>query len=143
MHWHFKDFARYRLLDANQVKVRRSKKEAFCLAATDAVDYTVPGADWQPYNTDLQTACGDYSAVAVQEALASGSGDTYAQFRAGQSFSLKDLPNGTYYISVEANPDHRLVESTTDNNVSLRQVEIGGVPGARTVTVPPVGVIDR
>jgi hypothetical protein len=47
-HWHFKDFARYRLLDADRNAVVRSKKEAFCLANTDAIDYTVPGAELEP-----------------------------------------------------------------------------------------------
>ena len=58
-HWHFEDFARYRLLDANKHGVVRSKKEAFCLANTDMIDYTVPGANWNPDNTDLATSCGD------------------------------------------------------------------------------------
>ncbi len=57
-HWHFKDFARYRLLDADMTLAVARRKEAFCLANTDAVDYTVPDADWQPENTDLATACG-------------------------------------------------------------------------------------
>ena len=42
-HWHFEDFARYRLLNADQTKAVRSTKQSFCLANTDAVDYTVEG----------------------------------------------------------------------------------------------------
>ena len=99
-----------------------------------------PGV-WNPENTDLATSCGDYGSLSIREVLASGWGDTYAQFRAGQSFDLRGLPNGTYYVAVMANPDGRLVESATDNNVSLRQVVIGGRPGQRTVRVPQVGVI--
>jgi len=140
-HWHFEDFARYTLLDADKVEKVRSKKEAFCLANTDAVDTTVPGAAWNPYNTDLATACGDLSALSVREVLSSGWGDTYAQFRAGQSFNLKGLPNGKYYIAVIANPEHNLIESSYDNNVSLRKVWIGGTPDHRTVSVPQVGII--
>ena len=75
--------------------------------------------------------------------LAAGWGDTYAQFRAGQSFNLKNLPNGTYYIATIANPNHRLVESNTTDNVALRKIVIGGKAGARTVTVPQVGIIDE
>ena len=142
MHWHFTDFARYRLLDADKSAVVRSRKEAFCLAATDAVDYTVPDADWRPYNTDLQTACGAHTAISVREVLTTGSGDTYGQWRPGQSLKLTDLPNGKYFIEVAANPFDRLHETSTDNNVSYRKVWIGGVPGARTVRVPPVGLID-
>ena len=41
-HWHFQDFARYRLLNADQTEACARSKESFCLANTDAVDYTVP-----------------------------------------------------------------------------------------------------
>ena len=140
-HWHFRDFARYRLVDADKEAVVRSSKEAFCLANTDAVDYTVPGANWRPYNTDLRTACGSYGSLAVREVLDAGSGDTYGQWLPGQSFRLRGLPNGTYFIEVEANPMHRLYESSTDNNVSYRKVILGGKPDARTVRVPAVGLI--
>ena len=75
--------------------------------------------------------------------LASGWGDTYAQFRAGQSFDLEGLPNGTYYIAVDRQPARtgwsRRRPTTTS---SLRKVIIGGSPAHRTVTVPQVGVIE-
>lgn len=140
-HWHFLDFARYRLLKADKTNAVRSRKESFCLANTDAVDYTVPGADWKPENTDLHTSCGERDSLSIREVLSAGSGDTYQQFRAGQSFNLKGLPNGTYYISVEGNPMGTLAESNKKNNVALRRVIIGGTPGHRTVTVPRVGRI--
>jgi hypothetical protein len=140
-HWHFEDFARYSLLDADQAEVSRSKKEAFCLANTDSVDLTVPAADWQPENTDLSTSCGDYSSLSIREVLVSGWGDTYTQYRAGQSFPVKNLPNGTYYIAVTANPEHNLVESSTDNNQSLRQIRLSGPKNHRKVTVKQVGII--
>jgi hypothetical protein len=141
-HWHFTDFARYQLLNKDKTVARRSQKEAFCLANTDAVDYTLPAADWHPDGTDLGTACGDYGSQSVRESLATGSGDTYAQFRAGQSFDLKGLPNGVYYISVEANPERNLVETSTTNNDSLRRVVIGGKLGHRTVKYGKVGLVD-
>jgi hypothetical protein len=142
MHWHFTDFASYRLLNADQTKEVRSGKEAFCLANTDAVDYTVKGANWHPENTDLGSACGSQEAISVREVLDVGSGDTYTQERPGQSFDITDLPNGTYYIKVIANPENRLKESSTKNNVALRKVVLGGKPGARTVKVPPHHLID-
>jgi hypothetical protein len=140
-HWHFLDFARYRLLKADKTNAVRSRKESFCLANTDAVDYTVPGADWNPENTDLHTACGEENSLSIREVLSAGSGDTYQQFRAGQSFNLKGLPNGVYYIAVEANPLGTLAESSKKNNVQLRRIWIGGRPGHRTVHVPQVGRI--
>ncbi|WP_433337246.1 lysyl oxidase family protein [Spirillospora sp. CA-294931] len=142
MHWHFKDFASYRLLRADGKEVVRSQKEAFCLANTDAIDQTVKNANWKPGNTDLETACGDLSSLSVREVLDVGSGDTYEQHRPGQSFDITTLPNGVYHIQVIANPDRRLHESTTKNNVSLRKVVLGGKPGARTVKVPPVGLVN-
>ena len=37
-HWHFKQFAAYRLLGADKQQVVRSQKTGFCLAPTDAID---------------------------------------------------------------------------------------------------------
>ncbi|MFC8275820.1 lysyl oxidase family protein [Streptomyces sp. NPDC057271] len=136
VHWHFTDFASYRLLKADKKETVRSGKEAFCLANTDAVDYTVKNANWHPYNTDLATACGQENSISVREVLDVGSGDTYTQDLPGQSFDITDLPNGTYYIQVLANPENRLKETNTANNSALRKVVLGGKPGKRTVKVP-------
>ncbi|GAA3570720.1 lysyl oxidase family protein [Microlunatus spumicola] len=140
-HWHFQDFARYSLVSADHKTRVVSGKEAFCLANTDAVDYTVKGASWQPRNTDLSTACGSRSALGVREVLDTGSGDTYEQFREGQAFDLNGVANGTYYVEIAANPDRVLYERSTKNNVSQRKVVIGGTKGKRTVQVAKVGVI--
>lgn len=141
-HWHFEDFARYQLLDADGNTVVKSRKEAFCLANTDAVDYTVEGADWRPYNTDLSTSCGDYASLAVREVLLAGSGDTYYQSLPGQSFNVNDLPNGVYYVSVEANPHDVLQEGSTTNNDSRRKIRLMGTGAHRTVKVFPVGMVE-
>ncbi|GHE39159.1 hypothetical protein GCM10017771_57840 [Streptomyces capitiformicae] len=141
-HWHFTDFASYRLLSEDQTKEVRSGKEAFCLANTDAIDYTVKNANWHPENTDLSSACGYQDSISVREVLDVGSGDTYNQYRPGQSFDITDLPNGTYYIKVIANPENRLQETNHKNNIALRKVVLGGTPGARTVQVPPHDLID-
>jgi hypothetical protein len=141
-HWHFTDFAQYRLLDADKKVAVRSGKEAFCLANTDAIDYTLPHANWHPENTDLNTWCGNASALAVRQALDVGNGDTYHQDLPGQSFDITDLPNGTYYIEIVANPDRALHEQNTANNASHREIIIGGTPGDRTVEVPPHGLVD-
>ncbi|QNP64099.1 lysyl oxidase family protein [Streptomyces genisteinicus] len=141
-HWHFTDFASYRLLKADKKEAVRSGKEAFCLANTDAVDYTVKNANWHPENTDLSTACGQENSISVREVLDVGSGDTYTQDLPGQSFDITDLPNGTYWIQVLANPEKRLKETDLGNNSALRKVVLGGTKGARTVTVAPVGLVD-
>jgi hypothetical protein len=141
-HWHFTDFARYRLLNANKQVAVHGQKEAFCLAPTDAIDLTAPGANWKPFVTDLHSACGTSTAIAIRETLDTGWGDTYDQYLPGQSLDITSVPNGTYYIEIAANPDHRLYERSTRNNVSLRKVILGGTLGNRTVTVPPYQGID-
>ncbi|MBM7785402.1 lysyl oxidase family protein [Tenggerimyces flavus] len=141
-HWHFKDFAQYTLLKENKTEAVRSHKEAFCLAPTDAIDLLVKGANWQPGDRDLHTACGGKTALSIREVLDVGHGDTYTQARAGQAFDIQDLPNGVYFIKIEANPMKNLYESNLKNNVSLRKVILGGKPGARTVQVPPYEGID-
>lgn len=141
-HWHFQDFAAYSLLNADMQTVVDSGKEAFCLAPTDSVDLTIDGAEWRPWLTDLNTACGDEDSLWIREVLEAGWGDTYAQYRPGQSFEITGLPNGTYYIKVLANPDDVLLEGSTSNNEALRMVKIHGKAGERWVEVPPHGLID-
>jgi hypothetical protein len=141
-HWHFTDFARYRLLKADKQEAVRSGKEAFCLTPTHSIDLTVKGANWKPHSTGLTSACGEVTSLAIRETLDVGWGDTYDQSRPGQAFDLTGLPNGTYYIEITANPEGRLHERSRANNVSLRKVILGGRPGARTVQVPPHEGID-
>ena len=141
-HWHFKDFAAYSLLDSDKVKVLDSGKEAFCLAPTDPIDLTIAGAEWRPWLTNLNTACGEENSLWIREVLDTGWGDTYAQYRPGQSFDITNLPNGTYYIRVLANPDDVLLEGSSSNNEALRKVKLHGKPGERWVAVPAYGLID-
>ena len=140
-HWHFRQFAAYSLLDAEREEVRVSRKEAFCLAPTDAIDLTLPGASLNP-TVGLSTACGSESSIWTREILPLGWGDTYFQGLPGQSFNVTDLPNGTYYIRVEANPGGLLHEQTTANNVELREIVLKGRPENRRVVVPPWNGID-
>jgi hypothetical protein len=142
-HWHFEDFARYRLLNQDMTQAVKSRKQSFCLANTDAVDYTLPGSDWQPDNTDLSTACGGFDALSIREVLSAGSGDTYAQYRYGQAFPIKNVPNGVYYVAVEANPKGNLYELDESNNDSLRRIKLYGTPDHRKVKVSQVGIIDE
>ena len=135
-HWHFEQFARYSLLAADQTQIVRSEKTGFCLAPTDAIDMTAPGAEWNPYSIGLATACGSRSSIWTREVLPTGWGDTYFQGLPGQSFDITDLPNGTYFISVQANPDGLLIEGNTANNTELREIKLRGKPGHRRVIVP-------
>lgn len=140
-HWHFQQFVGYRLLNADGSEAVRSKKESFCLAPTDPIDLSLPGAEWAPAS-DFSTACGAPTSIWIREILPLGWGDTYYQGVPGQSFEITDVPNGTYFIEVQANPLGSLKEQDLSNNTQLREVILKGKPGNRKVVVPPWHGID-
>jgi hypothetical protein len=141
-HWHFEQFARYTLLNSHKSLVVRSHKVGFCIAPVDAINLLLPHAVWHPSFTGLLGECGSPSALWVAEELPIGWGDTYQQSLAGQAFNITNVPNGTYYIEVTANPEKVLYETTTSNDISFRKVILGGTPGHRTVQVPAWHGID-
>jgi hypothetical protein len=135
-HWHIQQFAAYRVIDAKMNELVRSSKQSFCLAPTDPVDLSLEGADWDVMSTGLRAACGELEALWIREVLPLGWGDTYFQV-GGQAFDVTHLPNGRYYIEVEANPLLLLKEQDTTNNTMRREIILKGKNGARRVTVLP------
>jgi hypothetical protein len=141
-HWHFQQFAEYQLLGADKKLVLRSQKVGFCIAPSDPVNLLLPHADWKPPVIGLSGQCGSPTALWVQEVMPVGWGDTYDQTRAGQAFDITNLPNGTYYIEVVANPMHVMHETDTSNDSSLRELILTGSPGHRHATVPAWNGLD-
>ncbi|MFC7491289.1 MULTISPECIES: lysyl oxidase family protein [unclassified Knoellia] len=133
LHWHFEDIAQYDLVAANG-SITRSGKQAFCLAATDPIDLTIPGAEQRVDTDRLWSACGGQAALWVRQVLPAGWGDTYYQGLPGQAFDINGLPNGAYSVRVTTNFRNRLKEANTSNNVSNTKILLGGSPGQRTVT---------
>jgi len=140
-HWHFLQFARYRLLSEDKVSIVKSRKQAFCLAPTDAIHLLLPTATWRPDEMGF-SRCGGPTSLWIREVLPVGWGDTYYQGLFGQGFEITDLPNGTYYIEVTANPTGLLFDRRTDNDTRLRRVILKGTPGDRVVIVPAWQGID-
>jgi len=141
-HWHFEQFAAYKLLGRGGKLAVRSQKTGFCIAPTDPVNLLLPNAVWQPSFVGLSGQCGAPTALWVREMMPVGWGDTYFQSIAGQAFDITKLPNGTYYIEVMANPGHILHETTAANDIALRRVIISGTRGHRHVKVPAWNGID-
>ena len=135
-HWHFREFARYSLTDKDRSLLVRSHKEAFCLAPTDPINLLAPGAELNPYQIGLGSACGGVASIWVRESLPAGWGDTYYQWLPGQSFDVTNLPNGRYFVEVQVNRNHSLYETDTTNDVSYRRIFLRGRPGKRYVVVP-------
>ena len=144
-HWHLEDFIRYSLLDADKNPIQISPKESWCLVPTDAIDLSIPNADWNAYAQDLHSSCNFYqpSSLWVREVVPVGWGDTYGQYFNGGGFDISDLPNGRYYIRTEVNPGGSIIEVTTANDTQDRLIRLRGRPGHRRhVIVPPWKGID-
>jgi Lysyl oxidase len=142
-HWHMLQFAEFTMVDLANAEVVRSKKQSFCLAPTDPIDLTVPGAKLREYGDGSFTQCGGEDALWVREVLQTGWGDTYYQSVGGQSFNVTNLPNGQYKVRVTVNPTGELYETSPDNNVAERLVTLRGRPGNRRVHVSPWFGIER
>ncbi|WP_344281498.1 lysyl oxidase family protein [Actinomadura napierensis] len=133
-HWHYEQFARYRLLDADQKSVVKSQKTGFCIAPTDPINLLLPHAPRQPV-LGFAGRCGSPTALWVRQTLPVGWGDTYPADIEGQAFDITSVPNGTYYVEITANPQRVLHERSLTNDRTLRKVILGGAAGNRSVKV--------
>jgi hypothetical protein len=135
-HWHFLQFARFDLLDRDRNRVVKSQKQGFCIVPTDAVDLTRRGAVLRPWNSGGGSSCGGQTSLWVREVLPAGWGDTYFNVE-GQAFDITRVPNGRYLVRVRVDPERRLAQQSTSNDVAFRKIKLGGSRGARTVEVSP------
>jgi hypothetical protein len=136
-HWHLDRFSVYRLVDADG-SVITSEKQGFCLGPTSPTDLTIPGAVQQDILPQYETTCGVPESSWIREVIPLGWGDTYHQSLPGQSFDITDLPNGKYFIEIQANPDGFLYEQDLGNDTIRRKVVLRGTPGHRRVDFGPV-----
>jgi hypothetical protein len=135
-HWHFLQFVSYTIRRRSGERVVGSRKQSFCLASTDAVDLTVPGARLIPDLIGLGgSACGDNRSIWLRETLPAGWGDTYTPDVSGQRFDITNVPNGRYRVQMYVNPFGELHEASTANNVASRRITLRGKPGKRHVRV--------
>jgi hypothetical protein len=147
-HYHFQNYATYRLIDATG-KEWRSAKRGFCMLDTD------------PYNNGTQTQVGspNYMSCGTQsrsgfQGVSHGWADTYVWQLAGQYFVLDGgdgqpvIPPGQYTIEIHVNPGyaptaqgcplvtdpatgmcHNFAESNYANNIGRATVIIPSHPG--------------
>lgn len=143
-HWHFLQLVTYRLVRSGGRPAVRSRKQAFCITATDPVDLTLPRAQADFGLTGVGgSACGMERSIWIREALPAGWADTYGAGTPGQSFDITRVPNGRYVVEMEVNPGDELYEVSKDNNVARRRITLSGRRGARRVRAAPWNGIDR
>jgi hypothetical protein len=146
-HFHFNNYATYRLLDT-QGRQWKAAKRGFCMLDTDP--YNVNNGD----GTWTYRSCGSLTADGFQ-GISSGWADTYVFKLGGQYFVLDGgdgqpaVPAGTYIIEVHVNPPsapgkggvcplvkdastglcHNFTETNYANNVGRITINIPDHPG--------------
>jgi hypothetical protein len=112
MHWHFENYAKYRLLSLKGKVLAKRTKVGFCLTDDTSVE-TLPGTP----DTRIYVSCDDL----VTQGISVGWADVYHAFIAGQSIVIDRVAEGRYCLVQRADPKGQLQESdTTDNQTRLR-----------------------
>lgn len=116
-HWHFVDYARYRLVALGGDRLRTHAKIGFCMLDTWSVDPSLPGHP----DTRQYLGCPD---MALQ-GISVGWADTYSVNTPGQFVNVDGLPSGTYCLVATADPGDRIAESDESDNSIRTRVRFG------------------
>lgn len=126
-HYHFSDFARYRLFAERSGKVvRRSEKVSFCVVDSRLV----PGLPGTPpaQHYALET-CNSPSGV---HGITPGWADFYSSGTPGQELRVAGLRRGRYCLELATDPEDRLDEGLREQN-NVRRVRLALRPGRLAV----------
>jgi hypothetical protein len=118
-HWHFEEFARYRLVKPKTGRVvASSEKVSFCVRDSINFDAGLPGSPGSIHygNCTQDSITG----------LSIGWADYYGSTLPGQELDIRGLPDGRYCLRTEADPTDRLRESNETNNGRSTMVRITG-----------------
>ncbi len=111
-HFHFEDYAIYRLLDMNGNQVAQGHKQAFCL-----VDLWRPPGSNGARNPGFPD-CGF-------QGISAGWADVYHRDLDCQWIDITNVPDGRYILEVHINPARVVQESNYANNIARNEVCIG------------------
>ena len=118
-HWHFEEFARYRLVKPKTGRVvASSEKVSFCVRDSINFDAGLPGSPGSIY----YGSCTQDSITG----LSVGWADYYGSTLPGQELDIRGLPDGRYCLRTDADPADRLRESSETNNGRSTLVRITG-----------------
>ncbi len=110
-HFHFKDYATYRLLEDKNgvpgVEKGQGNKTTFCIMDTTRINHRLPDA---PKRAVYRTCGADVQGMSV------GWGDTYGYRLSGQSIDVTGLATGNYWLQIEIDPKNRLLEESAPDD---------------------------
>lgn len=115
-HWHFLNYARYRLLTLDGHHLRAHSKVGFCMLDSLRVDPSLPGYS----DTRSYTGCPDLGL----QGISVGWADIYGMDTPGQFIPIGGVPDGTYCLVGRADPDNRILETDDANNVVRTRIRI-------------------
>lgn len=118
-HWHFEEFARYRLVKPKtEAVMASSEKVSFCVRDSIRFDGGLPGSPgFVHYGNCTQDSI---------TGLSVGWADYYGSTLPGQELDIRGLADGRYCLRNEADPTDRLDESDEGNNGRSTLVRIRG-----------------
>lgn len=126
-HWHVTDLEGSDLTPVdNAVVVGASAKHGFHAADSTAYNLSLPGAP----QSRVYRACSGRScipsALSVREGVSVGWMDTYGYLLVNQWIDITDLTDGTYVLTLSADPHQYFEEADTTNNTASATLNIGG-----------------
>ncbi|AKT42970.1 lysyl oxidase family protein [Chondromyces crocatus] len=111
-HYHYHEYADYRLVDAGNNVVVRGKKQGFSIIDMGRINPNDPSVPTTPkYNGGFQ-------------GIQRGWYDEYGAGIQCQWIDITGVPAGEYTLEVEVNPARRIGESNYENNVARVQVTV-------------------
>jgi len=117
-HWHFTDFASYRLLREPGGKVvAASTKVSFCLFDGLRPFPDLPGS---PLSGQYSASCQELD----PQGLSVGWGDVYTYGLPGQALNVTGLPRANYCLVSTADPRNRLAETRDGNNGAEQRLRL-------------------
>ena len=116
-HFHFNGYALYQLepINAPGGSPKSGSKTTFCIMDTNKIDGSLPGAPQQA----VYSVCGN-----TIQGMSVGWADTYGYTLEGQSVDITGNPTGDYCLSIQIDPNGRLLETNDNDNVASSLVHI-------------------
>jgi lysyl oxidase len=115
-HFHFGKYALYQLEPVNASGTPRSgNKTTFCVMDTNKIDGSLPGAP----ATAVYATCGS-----TIQGMSVGWADTYGYVLEGQSVDITGNGSGDYCLTIQIDPDGRLLETDDGDNTSSALLRI-------------------